>query len=62
MQENVRAAQILHRSGRYKRWNPLIPLLYAITAGLLPPILNSLDKKMRLEDYTVGYHVEATKL
>ncbi len=62
MQENVRAARILHRSRRYRRWNPMIPALYGLTAGVLPPILNRLDDKLRLEDYTVGFHVEATRL
>jgi ubiquinone/menaquinone biosynthesis C-methylase UbiE len=62
MQEIFRAAQVLHRSRRYKLWNPMIPLLYLLSVGILPFVLSSLDDKVRVEDYTVGYHVEATKI
>jgi ubiquinone/menaquinone biosynthesis C-methylase UbiE len=62
MQEIFRLPRLLDRSRHYKRWNPIVPFLYGLSVLVLPYWLTWLDEKLPLETYTVGFHVEGTKL
>jgi SAM-dependent methyltransferase len=61
LQECNRAAGLIGESGRYGRWHPLY---WAARLGLgvaLPLWFDRLDTAIPVDEFTVGYHVEAVK-
>jgi SAM-dependent methyltransferase len=60
LQEIHRAGVILRDSGRYRRWSPLV-LAFRVGSVALAPLLTYLDDKIPVSEFTVGFHVVATK-
>lgn len=61
-QEITRAGHILsYRPGR-ARWHPARALSAAIGLGIVAPLFARLDQAVFVEDFTVGYHVEAVRV
>jgi SAM-dependent methyltransferase len=62
LQELVRAADIIEARRPYRPWHPLH---WGVRVGfrLLAPVwLSRLDDEVPVEEFTVGYHVEARKI
>jgi len=58
-QENNRVGAILR--SRYRRWHPLRWLASFWFAGICPLLFTRLDDSIPVEEFTVGYFVEARK-
>lgn len=61
LQELRRAADLIQRRRRFSRWHPAHWLLQVGFRTLLPRWLERLDDEELIEEFTVGYHVEARK-
>ncbi|MBI5865088.1 MAG: methyltransferase domain-containing protein [Planctomycetes bacterium] len=61
LQELRRAAELIQKHRRYSRWHPAYWLLQVGFRTLLPKWLARLDDEQLIEEFTVGYHVEARK-
>lgn len=61
LQELRRAADLIQKQRRYSRLNPFYWLLRVGFRSLLPRWLERLDDESLIEEFTVGYHVEARK-
>jgi SAM-dependent methyltransferase len=62
LQENVRAARLIQERRRYHRWHPLYWLLRIGARKYLAAWLARLDGEFPIEEFTVGFHVEARKM
>jgi SAM-dependent methyltransferase len=60
-QELARAAWLIPRHERYSRWNPAGWLVRRVLGRWLPLWLSRLDERHMVEEFTVGFHVEARK-
>jgi SAM-dependent methyltransferase len=60
LQELRRGAHLIQTSGRYPRWHPLYWLL-RVAGHLMAGWLIRLDDAIPVDEFTVGYHVEARK-
>lgn len=61
LQELGRAADLIQRDRRYGRANPMYWLVRWGLRSALPRWLARLDDAHRIEEFTIGYHVEARK-
>ncbi|MEW6252689.1 MAG: class I SAM-dependent methyltransferase [Planctomycetota bacterium] len=62
LQELQRAAGLIQQQRRYSRLHPAYWLLRIGFRRLLPRWLAKLDDEQLIEEFTVGYHVEARKV
>jgi len=62
LQEIDRAAEIIQSNRNYKRWHPMYWVLSRAFRRLIPIWFSRLDDEIFVEDFTVGYHVEAKKV
>lgn len=62
LQEINRAAQIISSHRQYPLWHPLHWVLRLGLGYLLPVWFSKLDDEFFIEEFTVGYHVEARKV
>lgn len=60
-QEVARAGWLIQRRRGYPRWRPEYWLLRLVFRNLAPRWLAGLDDEHLIEEFTVGYHVEAHK-
>jgi SAM-dependent methyltransferase len=62
LQELNRASHLIQSRRRYPKWHPLRWVLRYGMAYWLPIWLSRLDDEHFIEEFTVGYHVEAEKV
>jgi SAM-dependent methyltransferase len=62
LQEMNRGIQILRSNHRYPRWHPITWLLKAGSSSLFAKWMARLDDNIPIDEFTVGYHVEAIKV
>ncbi|MDD1753948.1 MAG: class I SAM-dependent methyltransferase [Methanotrichaceae archaeon] len=62
LQEINRAAGIIQSHRNYKRWHPMYWVLSLAFGRFIPVWFSSLDNEIFIEEFTVGYHVEARKV
>jgi ubiquinone/menaquinone biosynthesis C-methylase UbiE len=61
LQEINRAAGIIQSRRSYRRWHPMYWVLRLAFCRFIPEWFSSLDDEILIEEFTVGYHVEARK-
>ena len=61
LQETNRAAKFLLQRRRYQRWHPLKLVIQAAFCVAAPLLFARLDDETLIEEFTVGYHVEAVR-
>ncbi|MCX5998700.1 MAG: methyltransferase domain-containing protein [Chloroflexi bacterium] len=61
LQEANRAADIIQSHRNYKRWHPTYWVLSLAFSRFIPKWFSRLDDEIFIEEFTVGYHVEARK-
>lgn len=62
LQEMNRAAHIIQSHRNYKRWHPMYWVLRLAFSRFIPIWFSRLDGEIFIEEFTVGYHVEARKV
>lgn len=62
LQEMNRAARIIQSHRNYRLWNPMYWILRLAFGRLVPIWFSRLDDEFLIEEFTVGYHVEARKV
>jgi SAM-dependent methyltransferase len=62
LQEINRGIHILRSNHRYPRWRPVSWLLKAGSSRLFAKWMAGLDDKIPIDEFTVGYHVQALKV
>jgi SAM-dependent methyltransferase len=60
LQEVRRGASIIQKSGRYPRWHPLYWIMHVASLVMAGWVIR-LDDEIPVDEFTVGYHVEARK-
>jgi len=61
LQETDRAATLLLQRRRYRRWHPIRLVVQAAFCVAAPLLFARLDDEMPVEEFTIGYHVEAVR-
>ena len=62
LQEINRDSNIIQSERKYKPWNPLYWVLRFLFNRFIPIWFSRLDDEIPIEEFTVGYHVEARKV
>lgn len=62
VQEINRATGIIQSHRNYRRWHPMYWVLSLAFSRFLPEWFSRLDDEIFIEEFTVGYHVEARKV
>jgi len=62
LQEINRAAGMIQSHRHYRRWHPMYWVLHLAFTVIIPIWFSRLDNEILIEEFTVGYHVEARKV
>lgn len=62
LQEINRASGIIQAHRHYRRWHPMYWVLTLAVSRFIPIWFSRLDEEIFIEEFTVGYHVEARKV
>jgi SAM-dependent methyltransferase len=62
LQEINRASGIIQSHRNYRRWHPMYWVLILAFSCFIPRWFSRLDDEIFIEEFTVGYHVEARKV